>query len=129
GRQRRIALAGKAEIHRESISGLDHARDVPGAGGASGGVRAGGGTGAAAEHRREAGQERVVDLLRADEVNVRVEAAGSEDLALARDRLGARADDNVDVRLDVRVAGLADGGDLAVLDADVGFDDAPVVDD
>ena len=35
----------------------------------------------------------------------------------------------VDVRLDVGIAGLADGGDAAALDADVGLDDAPVVED
>ena len=33
----------------------------------------------------------------------------------------------LDIRLDVRIAGLADGGDAAVLDADIGFDDAPVI--
>ncbi len=37
--------------------------------------------------------------------------------------------DDVDAGLDVRVAGLADAGDAAVLDADVGLVDAPVVDD
>ena len=37
--------------------------------------------------------------------------------------------DDVDARLHVGVAGLADAGDAAVLDADVGLDDAPVVDD
>ena len=40
-----------------------------------------------------------------------------------------RADDDVDAGLDVGIAGLADADDLAVLDADVGLDDAPVVDD
>ena len=64
--------------------------------------------GAAAEHRGDAGDQRLLDLLRADEVDVRVDAAGGEDLALAGDGLGARADDDVDARLDVRVAGLAD---------------------
>ena len=39
------------------------------------------------------------------------------------------ADDDVDTRLDVRVAGLADRGDASVPDADVGLDDAPVIDD
>ena len=58
--------------------------------------------------------ERLVDLLRGDEVDVHVEAAGGQDLALAGDRLGARTDDDVDARLDVRIAGLADAGDLAV---------------
>ena len=87
------------------------------------------GPGAAAEHRGDAGHQRVVDLLRADEVDVRVEAAGGEDLAFARDHLGAGADHDGDVRLDVGIAGLADGGDLAVLQADVGLHDAPVVED
>jgi hypothetical protein len=40
-----------------------------------------------------------------------------------------RADDDVDAGLDVRIAGLADGADAAVLDADVGLDDAPVIED
>ena len=59
--------------------------------------------------------QRLLDLLRADEVDVGVDAAGGEDLALAGDHLGARADDDVDARLDVGIAGLADGGDAAVL--------------
>ena len=62
-------------------------------------------------------------------MDVGVEAAGGEDLAFAGDHLGARADDDGDAGLDVRIAGLADGGDLAVLEADVGFDDAPMVED
>ena len=61
--------------------------------------------------------QRLLDLLRADEMDVGVEAAGGEDLALARDHLGAGADDDVDAGLDVGIAGLADRGDAAVLDA------------
>ena len=49
-------------------------------------------------------------------MDVAVEAAGGEDLALAGDRLGAGPDDDVDAGLDVRIAGLADAGDAAVLD-------------
>ena len=52
--------------------------------------------------------ERFVDLLRADEVDVRVDAARGDDHALAGDDLGAGADDDVDTRLDVRIAGLAE---------------------
>ena len=85
--------------------------------------------GAAAEHGGDAAAQRLLDLLRADEVDVAVDAAGGDDPALAGDGLGARADDDVDARLDVRVAGLADAGDAAVADADVGLDDAPVVED
>ena len=52
--------------------------------------------------------QRLLDLLRADEMDVGVEAAGGQDLALARDHFGARADDDVDARLNVGIAGLAD---------------------
>ena len=62
-------------------------------------------------------------------MNMRIEAAGGEDFSFARDHLGAGADDDGDVRLDVGIAGLADRGDAAVLQADVGLDDAPVIDD
>ena len=60
-------------------------------------------------------------------MNVRVDAAGRQDLALAGDRLGTRADDDVDAGLYVRVAGLADTDDATVLDTDVGLDHAPVI--
>ena len=42
-RQRGIALAGEAEIHRKRVGGLDHAGDVPRARRAGGGVGAGAG--------------------------------------------------------------------------------------
>ncbi len=62
-------------------------------------------------------------------MDVGVDAAGGDDHALGRDDLGARADDDVHARLHVGVAGLADGRDAAAAQADVGLDDAPVVDD
>ena len=73
--------------------------------------------------------ERVLGLLRADHVDVGVDAAGGDYLAFAGDDLGAGADDDVDPGLDVGVAGLADAGDAAVADADIGLDDAPMVED
>ena len=127
--QRGVALAGEAEIHRKRVRRLDHARDVPGPRRAGGGIGAGRRAGAAAEHRGDAGHQRLFDLLRADEVDVGVEAAGGDDLAFAGDRLGARPDDDGHAGLDVGIAGLADRGDAAVLDADVGLDDPPVVED
>ena len=81
------------------------------------------------EHGGDAGHQRLLHLLRADEVDVGVEAAGGEDLAFARDHLGAGPDDDGDVGLDVGIAGLADGGDAVALQADIGFDDAPVIED
>src|SRR4029079_780599 len=87
---------------------------------------AGGRTGAAADHHGDAGVQRLLDLLRADEVDVAVDAAGGEGLDLARASLRAGPDDDVDARLDVGVAGLADGSDAAVAQADVCLDDARV---
>ena len=60
---------------------------------------------------------------------MRIDAAGSEDAPLAGDDLGAGPDDDVDARLDIGIAGLADAGDAAVLQADIGLDDAPMVED
>src|SRR5262249_33068537 len=96
---------------------------------AGGGERAVRRSGAAAEHRGDAGHQRFFDLLRADVMDVGVEAAGGEDLALARDRLCAWADDDGDTGLDVGIAGFADRGDAVALQADVSLDDAPVVED
>ena len=127
-RPRGVALAGEAEIDRKIVGRLDHAGDMPGtrrAGGGEGAVRR---AGAAAEHRGDARHQRFVDLLRADEMDVGVEAAGGEDLAFAGDHLGAGADDDGDAGLNVRIAGFADGVNIAVLDADIGFDDAPMID-
>ena len=62
-------------------------------------------------------------------MDVRVDAAGSHDRALAGDDLGAGADHDIDARLYIRVASLADFRDESVLEADIGFDDSPVIDD
>ena len=83
-----IALAAKPEVHRESLRRLRACADMPCAGRAGGGVGAGRWAGAAAEHGGHAGIKRLVDLLRADEVDVAVKTAGGEDLAFASDRLG-----------------------------------------
>ncbi len=128
-RSRGIALAGKAEIDRKRIRRLDHARKMKRPRRAGGGVGAGGRPGAAAEHGSDAGHQRLVNLLRADEMDVRVEAAGGENFSFAGDHFGAGTDDDGDARLNVGIAGLADRENLAVLDADVGFDDAPVIED
>ena len=41
-------------------------------------------------------------------MDVAVDAAGGEDFTFPRDDLGAGTDDDIDVRLHVRIAGLAD---------------------
>ncbi len=62
-------------------------------------------------------------------MDVRVHAAGGQDLAFAGDRLRRRADDDVDAGLGVGIAGLADADDAAILQADIGLHDAGMVDD
>ena len=56
-----------------------------------------------------------------------VEAARREDLALARDDLRARADEDIDARLDLGIARLSDFRDAPVAQADIAFHDAPMV--
>ena len=69
---------------------------------------------AAAKQGGDAGMQRVVDLLRADEVDVGVKAARRQDAPLTCDDFGAGADDDADAGLGVGVAGLADGVNEAV---------------
>jgi len=71
----------------------------------------------------------LIDLLRANEMDVTVDAAGGDDHAFPGDHLGGRADWNGDGRLYVGIAGLADGPDAAVLETDIGLHDTPVIDD
>ena len=87
------------------------------------------GTGAAAQHGGDAGVQRVVNLLRADPMDVGIDPAGGENASFAGDGFGAGADDDVHVRLNVGIAGLADGGNAAVFEPHVGLDDTPRVDD
>src|SRR4030067_836762 len=98
-----------------------------GAGVAVGGGGAGRRPGAAAKHGGDARHERVLDLLRTDEMDMRVDRAGGDNQPLAGDRFAAGADADIDARRHVGIAGLADAGDASVLDADIGLDDSPVV--
>ena len=100
--QAAVALAEEADVDRQPFGRLEHPLHVPGAGRAGRGVGAGGRPGAAADHRRHARGEGRPELLRADEVDVGVDAAGRGDQPLGGDDLGPRADDQlrVDARLD-----------------------------
>jgi hypothetical protein len=106
-----LPLPDRPRLIGKASNGLDHARQMPGAGRAGGRQRAMRRAGAAAQHGGDARHQRLVDLLRADEMDMRVDAACGEDFALARDRLGAGPDDDVDARLRIRISGLADGHD------------------
>src|SRR5262249_37663892 len=105
--------------------------DVPRAGGAGGRPGTGGRACPAADQCRDAAGDGNLDLLRADEVDVGIDAAGGADLAFARDHLGAGSDHQQRVEPASRqpVAGLTDGHDAAIANPDVSLDDPPVVDD
>ena len=128
-RVRSIAFAEEAEIDRQPFRCLQHPAQMPRARRASRRRGAGSRAGAAPEHCRDAAVERLLDQLRADEVDVRVDAAGGDDAAFAGDRFGPWADHDVHAGLDIGVAGFADTADAAVADPDIGFDNAPMVED
>src|SRR5215471_14266660 len=88
-----------------------------------------GGTGAATDHHGDARVQGLLDLLRANEMNVAVDPAGGEDFAFPGNRLGTGTDDNVHPWLHVRIAGFADAGNAAIAKSHIGLDDAGVVDD
>src|SRR6266852_5568843 len=60
-------------------------------------------------------------------MDMRVDAAGGDNVTFTGDHLGSRTDNNVDVRLDVRIAGFAYGGNTSFLNADVGLHNSPVI--
>ena len=73
--------------------------------------------------------ERLLDLLRADEMDMGVDTAGGDEHPFAGNDFGAGADNNRDPGLDIRVTRLADPGNTAALEPYVGLDDPPVIDD
>jgi hypothetical protein len=61
-------------------------------------------------------------------MNMRIDAASGEDLPFSRDNFGTGSDDDIDTRLGIRIARLADGANATVFYTNIGFDDAPVID-
>ena len=57
---------------------------------------------------------RVFDLLRADEMNMRIDAAGGDDAAFTRDHLCRRANDHPDTILNQRIASVSEAHDASV---------------
>src|SRR3989440_9250377 len=85
-----VALPEKAQIDRKRLGSLEHTVDIPRPGRARRRVGACGGARAPAHHRREAGAQRLLDELRTDEVDVRVEPARGDGLFLAPPHLRPR---------------------------------------
>ena len=80
----------------------------------------------AADHRRHPARDRLLAEARGVEVDVHVDRTGRRDHALGRAHVGVGADRHARCHAvhDLRVPGLADADDAAVLDPDVGLHDA-----
>ena len=60
-------------------------------------------------------------------MNMHIEPTGGHYPAFPGDSLRAGPDDDVNVRLHIRIASLTYRGDLAVLQADIRLNDSPIV--
>ena len=126
-----VSLSEKSEVHRPRVGGLQHPRQVPRPGRASGGGGSRSGPRAAADHGGDAVRKRLIDLLRRNEMDVAVDAARGHDHVLARDHLGRGPDHQfrIDALHRIRVSSLAHFDDASVANSDVGLHDAPMIDD
>ena len=124
-----IALAEKAQIHWQAIGGLQHAADVKGPWSAGGGVGACCWTGASTQQGGDAAGDCRFDLLRADEVDVGINAPSGEDVTLSSNGFGARSDGDRHLITDVGIACFANGANAPIFEANIGFDDAPPIKD
>ena len=122
-RPRGVAAAEEAEIDRPFFRRLQHLADVEGAAAVD---ADGDRPERAADHGRQSRRDGVLAELRGVEMHVDVDAARRRDHAFGIAHRGGGADDQLRMHAvhGRRVAGLADGDDLAVLDADVALDDA-----
>src|SRR5262245_8204119 len=122
-----VTFAENTEVHGKGVGRLVHALNMPGS------WRTGRGRGSrcrpcpTADYGGQAGIKRLFDLLWADVVDMRVDAAGSDDITFAGDHFGTRTDDHADIGLHIRIARLAYSGNTPVLDADIGLHNSPVI--
>ena len=128
-RQRGIALAEEAEIHRKTFGGLQHTLHMPRAGRAGGGQRAMRRAGAAAEHGGDAGCQRFFDLLRANEMDMHIKSTRGQDAPFTGDDFRPRANDDVHIGLRIRIARLANRGNPPTAKPNIGFHHAPMIQD
>src|SRR4029453_4550754 len=127
GSQARISLAEETEVHGERIGCLEHPVDMPRSGGAGRRRRAGSRTRSSAHHGCYAGIERLLYLLRANEMYVRVDSTCGNDLAFPGDDFGPGSNYDFNAALHIGISGFADRGNESIPERDVGFNDSPMV--
>jgi hypothetical protein len=127
--QRRIAFAHEAQVHRKGIRRLHHAFNIPWPRRAGRGKRACGRPRAAAQHGGDAAAQGFFNLLWRYEVNMCIHTTRRDDVTFAADDFCARANDDVHARLGIRVARFTNRHDATTFEADIRFDNAPMIHD
>jgi len=97
--------------------------------GAGRGCRADRRAGAATDHGGNTRHQRFFNLLRANEMNMRVDTTRSHDHAFTRNDLGCTTNRHRDIRLNIRITCFTNPCDASSLDADIRFNDTPVIQD
>ena len=87
------------------------------------------GASAAAQHCRKPRMKRVINLLWANEMNMAVKTTSGKNMALGGNRLGSRANNDINAGLGVGITGFANGANLAVFQTDIRFINTRNVDD
>src|SRR5262245_10832826 len=126
-REARIALGKKPEIHGKSISGLEHSLNMPRPWRAGRSVSTGCRSCSSTHHCSQARVKGFFDLLRADVMNMCVDAAGSNNLSFACDRFSSWPNNDVNIRLHIWVTSFPDGRNTTIPDRDIGLHNSPVV--
>ena len=71
-------------------------------------------TGSATKHRGETRMQRIVNLLRANEMNVTVKPARRQNMPLSCNSLGSGTNNDIDIWLGIRVTSLADSANPSI---------------
>src|SRR5258708_5747683 len=113
---RGITLAQEAEIERPVLNRLEHTREIPGPRCAGGRVSTGCRPCTAANHSSDTVGNSLIDLLRRNKVDMRVNTTSRNKHMLARNHLSSRAHDQLRINPlhRIRVASLADLHDSTV---------------
>ena len=71
-------------------------------------------TGSTTKHRGETRMQRIIYLLRADEMNVTVKPARRQNMPLSCNGLGSGANNDIDIWLGIRVTSFANASNLSI---------------
>src|SRR5262245_28972584 len=122
-----IALAKNTKIYGKGIGGLEHSVNMPGSWRTGRGSCPRSRPRAAPHYCGKTRIQRLLDLLRADVVDMRVDATGGDDATFAGDHLSSRSDNYFDLRLHIGIASLAYCNNTPILDANIGLRNSPMI--